>query len=379
MARYLLAAATCRLADAMWLAPVLLVLDRTGSATLAGLTASAAQLPTLLSAPLLGAWLDVSGRRRAAIAANQVVLGGALAAMLAAHGGAMVACAGLAGFTQPLVTGGFSSMVPALVDGERLARAGASDSMTYNVVNVAGPALAGALAAAAGATAAVAAQIAIALIGLGAVLTLPRAVDGARGGAPWPILREGASCLARTPRLRAATLTTMLPQLPWGFMAVGAPALAVALGAGKEAGGLLLAAVAVGALAGAASAPALQTRYGLLALIAGGTLAQGAGLVLLALAPSLPTALAAAALTGAPQGVSIASLMVARARWSPPHLRAQVFTSAAGLRTGVAAAGAALAGPLLAGAGARTATALAGAACAACAVFVRGSGPSSVP
>jgi MFS family permease len=377
MRRYLVAAASARLADAMWLAPVLLVLDRTGSASLAGLTASAALLPTLVTAPLLGAWLDVSGRRRAAIAANQVILAAALAAMLAAPGSLMPLCAGAAGLTQPLITGGFSSMVPALVPGERLARSGALDSMTYNVVNVAGPAVAGAAAAAAGAPAAVVAQIAVALAGLAAVLSLPRRVDGERGGDPWPVLRAGAAHLARTPRLRAVTLITVLAQLSWGFMGVGAPALAVALGAGEEAGGLLLAAVAGGALLGAAAAPALQARRGLLSLVAAGTLAQGAGLALLAGAPSLPLALAAAAVTGAPQGVAIASLMTARARWSPPHLRAQVFTSAAGLRTGVYAAGAALAGPVLAGPGARLGTLLAGATCAAAAILPNLKGPGT--
>lgn len=369
MRRYLFAALAGRLADAMWLAPVLLVLQRTGSASLAGLTASAALLPTLVTAPLLGAWLDVAGRRRAAIAANQVILAAALAAMLAAPAPLMIACAAAAGLTQPLVTGGFSSMVPALVPSARLPRAGALDSMTYNVVNVAGPALAGAVAAGLGAGAAVVAQIAIALAGLAAVLSLPRRVDGERSAAaPWPVLRAGAAHLVHTPRLRAVTLITVLAQLPWGFMGVGAPALAVALGAGEEAGGLLLAAVAAGALLGAAAAPALQARRGLLGLVAAGTLAQGAGLALLAAAPSLPLALAAAALTGAPQGVAIAALMTARARWSPPHLRSQVFTSAAGLRTGAYAAGAALAGPILAGPGARAGTLLAAAACAGAAV-----------
>src|SRR5690349_20118663 len=139
MLRYLLAATACRLSDAMWLAPVLLVLGRTGSASLAGLTAAAAQLPTLLSAPLLGAALDVYGRRRAALAANQLILAGALTAMLLVPAPWMVLCALAAGITQPMVTGGFSSMVPSLVDGDRLARAGAYDSMTYNVVNVTGP------------------------------------------------------------------------------------------------------------------------------------------------------------------------------------------------------------------------------------------------
>jgi MFS-type transporter involved in bile tolerance (Atg22 family) len=43
---------------------VLLVLDRTGSAALAGATASAAVLPAALTGPVLGAWLDVTARRR---------------------------------------------------------------------------------------------------------------------------------------------------------------------------------------------------------------------------------------------------------------------------------------------------------------------------
>ena len=96
-------------------------------------------------------------------------------------------------------------MVPALVDGDRLARAGAYDSMTYNVVNVTGPAL--------GALLGVVAQIVIALVGLAAVATLPSSADGERSPRdPWPILREGAACLARQPRLRAATLATMRNQ-----------------------------------------------------------------------------------------------------------------------------------------------------------------------
>jgi hypothetical protein len=77
-------------------------------------------------------------------------------------------------------------------------------------------------------------------------------------------------------------------------------------------------------------------------------------------------ALAAAGVSGVPQGLAIAALFAARAEWSPPELRSQVFTSAAGLRTGVFALGAALAGPALA-AGARGATEWAALACG-CAV-----------
>jgi MFS family permease len=380
MGRYLVAAFAARLADAMWIGPVLLVLDRTGSAGLAGLTMSAATLPTLVTAPLIGAWLDVHGRRRAAIAVNQIVVAGALAGLAFAAGAAppavLVGCAGLAGLTQPLVTGGFSSMVPGLAADR--ARGAALDSMTYSVASVAGPGLAALVAAAAGPAAAVLGQAGVALAALGALLSLPAGVDARSGDAPRLVaaLARGLGHLVRVPDLRAVTLTTVLEQLPAGLLSVVAPALAVALGARRADGGWILAAVAVGAAAGAPLLPALRVRCGLLGLVLAGTLAQGAGLALLGVAPGLPLALAAAALAGAPQGLAIAALFAARGDWSPPELRAQVFTSAAGLRTGVFAIGAALAGPALT-MGARGATALAAATCAVAALAglaVRGRG-----
>src|SRR3954451_5316772 len=117
MRRYLIAASAARLADAMWLAPVLLVLDRTGSAGRAGLVLSAATLPSLVSAPLIGAWLDSHRCRRAAIAVHLVVLAGGLGALLA--GLPAILCAFVAGSLNPLVTGGFSSMVPSLDQAKR--------------------------------------------------------------------------------------------------------------------------------------------------------------------------------------------------------------------------------------------------------------------
>src|SRR4051794_41542955 len=83
MRRYLIAAFAGRLADAMWLAPVLLVLDRTGSAGRAGLVLSAATLPSLVTAPLIGAWLDSHPFRRGGVAGPLVVLAGGAAPPLA--------------------------------------------------------------------------------------------------------------------------------------------------------------------------------------------------------------------------------------------------------------------------------------------------------
>jgi MFS family permease len=190
MGRYVVAAFAARLADAMWIAPVLLVLGRTGSAGLAGLTLSAATLPTVVTAPLIGAWLDAHGHRRATIAVNQLVLAGALAATAAApqYAPAFTLAAGL---TQPLVTGGFSSMVPALAADR--ARAASADSMTYSIAGVAGPGLAGLAAATAGPAAAVVGQAVIALAALVPLAALPPAVDGrpVPGARIGPAMRPG--------------------------------------------------------------------------------------------------------------------------------------------------------------------------------------------
>src|SRR4051794_4168831 len=155
---YLAAATAGRIADSMWLGLVLLVMARTHDAGLAGAIVAAATLPTLVSAPLIGAWLDLTARRRAAIALNEVVVIGSLAVLLSVVGRAPCAvvllAAAVAGVGAPLVTGGFSSLMPALVPVAALPRANAFESMTYGVADVVGPALAGALAAAFGTSAA---------------------------------------------------------------------------------------------------------------------------------------------------------------------------------------------------------------------------------
>ena len=86
---------------------------------------SAATLPSLVTAPLIGAWLDSHPRRRVAIAVHLVVLAGGLGALLA--GLPAIPCAFVAGLLTPLVTGGFSSMVPALGPGRARLGAGLDD------------------------------------------------------------------------------------------------------------------------------------------------------------------------------------------------------------------------------------------------------------
>ena len=75
-----------RLADEMFsVGVVLLVLHRTGSAALAGATVAAVTLPSLVTGPLLGAWLDRAGdRRRQAMILDQVLAATSLVGIVAA-------------------------------------------------------------------------------------------------------------------------------------------------------------------------------------------------------------------------------------------------------------------------------------------------------
>ena len=104
---------------------VLLVLQRTGSAPLAGATAAAATLPGALSGPLLGAWLDVARHRRVLIVIDQALSVVGLLAILAlaghAAGWTVLAVAVLYSITRPFTTGSFFSALaeiagPALLD-----------------------------------------------------------------------------------------------------------------------------------------------------------------------------------------------------------------------------------------------------------------------
>ena len=86
-ASFVLTVSLSRITSSMFITSgVLLVLGRTGSAGLAGLTAAASTLPGALSGPVLGAWLDVARRRRVLIVADQLLSVVALLAIVALAG-----------------------------------------------------------------------------------------------------------------------------------------------------------------------------------------------------------------------------------------------------------------------------------------------------
>jgi len=367
IATLLVSATVSRLADqSASIALVLLVIARTHNPRLAGLVVAAFTVPTLLTGPVIGAYLDQLKAKRSLFAANQVTLAAALTgvAVLAGHapGAVLIVLGLLAGLAAPVLTGGFSSLVPLLVPPARLRRANALDAASYNVAGLAGPALVAVLAGAAGAGLAVSAVAGIAALGLVLVLGVPMpatapGVDhlvGSRGpvqAAPGSLLAavaDGLRLLRDVPLLRSTTIATTLSQLWQGLLPVVLPLLAVRLGHPASAGAWLLTALSAGGLAGSlASGRLLAWRTASTVLIAA-LAACGAFLTALAAAPGFDSALGLAVLAGAADGPILAATLAVRQRTVPAGRYAQTAATAASLKTGAYALGAAAAG-LLAG------------------------------
>src|SRR5207245_1302530 len=119
LGRYCAAATLARLADEM-LTPglVLLVLLRTGHPQEVGLVTGAWTLPSLVSGPVLGAWLGRLRHRARALAAGQLVIALSTLALVLTVGRTPIvvplALAALGGIVVPGTTGGFTSLVPGL-------------------------------------------------------------------------------------------------------------------------------------------------------------------------------------------------------------------------------------------------------------------------
>ena len=352
------ASTSARLAnEAARVALVLLVLDRTGSPSLAGGLVAAMTLPALVTGPFLGAWLDRTAHRRSAFVANEVLLTAALVGVLLAAGRGpgwlVVALGGLAGVTLPVLTGGFTGLIAPLVPAALLRRAYGAESTSYNVAGVAGPALAGAVSAVSPAAAAVVC-VGLSCVALVAVVRVPMpAPSGVTGGLVRTVL-GGLRHLARTPALRSVTVATTLSFVGIGAFPVVFPALAVDVGAQRAAAGALFSGFAVGALLGSVVVAARAPRTGPLRLALLGI----SGLVLvfaaLAAAPSLAVALALVVLAGIFEGPVLSSTLTVREQHSPAAMRTQVVTTAASIKFGASALGAAVGGHVVASTSGRT-------------------------
>jgi hypothetical protein len=345
-----------RLADDMFsVGVVLLVLERTGSAGLAGATVAAVTLPSVLSGPILGAWLDQTGRRRRVMMLDQVLAATSLIGIVALAGRApnwtLPVVALLAGSTWPLSFGGFTSLIPVIVPDDLLVQANALEATSFNFGVIGGPALAGTISAVAGPASSLLVEAALTLGVIALIARIP-AMDAARVRRPGrsliDIARAGLRHVAVTPPLRAVTVAGALNLGGIGLLTVAFPFFAVDdLGVGRSVSGYLWAAFALGSAIGAMSLVGLQSRRPPNLVMLTAIFGVGCLMLLWPLAATLPVALLLIALTGLVDGPNLAATFGARQRWTPPDLLGQIFTTAVSLKVGAFSLGAALAGPVV--------------------------------
>jgi predicted MFS family arabinose efflux permease len=354
------AATLARVSDEMFsVGVVLLVLHRTGSPGLAGATVAAITFPSLLSGPLLGAWLDLTGRRRTLMVVDQVVIASVLVALVLLVGHAPDWTIPLAvipaGITYPLSFGGFTSMIPSLVPGELLPPANALETTSFNSALVVGPALAGTLSAVVGPAAPLIVEAALALAALALIVRIP-GLDQAPERAPertlWSVAGDGLRMIVAVPQLRAVTAAAALGMSGLGLLTVAFPLFAVDhLGAERSAAGYMWAAFAVGSTLGALSLVRIQRRFPPERIVLTGYAVFGLLMLSWPLAGALPVFLLLVALAALVDGPALAAQFAVRQQQVPPSLYGQVFTTAVGLKVGSFSLGAALAGALATGLG----------------------------
>ncbi|MEV0415664.1 MFS transporter [Streptomyces sp. NPDC050448] len=375
--RYVAAALAARFAsEGMSLAVVLLALERTGSAAHGAFVLTAWLAPHVLAAPLAGAAAARTRRPRlfhvgalagftCAVAALSVLLGRAPAPLV-------LAVALLGGSCGPMVTGGMSSLVAGLVPaGAARDRAYAWDASTYTAAAVTAPAVVG-LAASLGSAAPAMAALALAgALAAALATTLPYGTprpgpvadagpdSGANGGpnggthpganpaaalpSPPPAgLGAGLAALWRIRELRAITSATTLAFVGIGTLTTTSVLLASRLGS-PGAGGVLMTAFAVGALAGSLT-------LGRITAVEPGRLARwamagtGAALAAAVFAPSVTVGAVLFAAAGVCDGPLLTATLRIRSEYAPDAVRTQVFTLGAGLKLTAASVGAALVG-----------------------------------
>ena len=354
------AATLARISDEMFsVGVVLLVLDRTGSAGLAGLVVAAITLPSLLTAPLLGAWLDLTGRRRSLMVLDQILIAVVLVAIIALTGNgpewSVPAVTLLAGLTYPLSFGGFTSLIPAIVPEELLAGANALEASIFNFALVIGPALAGTLAAVFDPAVSLAIEAVLAIAALFMILLIPnldRAGQREDGRSLGDVVAAGLRQIVEVPQLRGVTATGALGLAGLGLLTIAFPLFAVEhLGADRNDAGYLWAAFAIGSTVGALTLVRLQRRFHSERIVVVAVATFGALMLLWPLAASLPVMLGLVALAALADGPGLAATFAVRQQRVPADLYGQVFTTAAGLKVGAFSLGAALAGPVATGLG----------------------------
>jgi MFS family permease len=330
-------------------AGVLLVLERTGSAPLAGITAAAAVVPSALSGPVLGAWLDVAHRRRVLIVLDQLfsIVGLMGIVILAGHAPnwTIPTLAVIYSLTRPFSMGSFFSALAEIAGPELLDHASAIEATSLNLAVILGPVLAGALSGIIGPASTVEVQAGLTVLVAGLVAVNPAFEARPEERAPTVsgALRTGLRALSLERVLRVTSVSSGMASFGWGLMLIGFPLYAVqTLHSPAHTSGYLWAAVAGGSILGtfALHGPPRLRRIGLSYGI------LGLSALLWMLAGTLIVGILLIGLTGFLEGPAYSGTIALRQRLTPAAGRAQVMTTLASINALMLSAGSVIGGAI---------------------------------
>lgn len=320
----------------------------TGSYLVAALTVAAA-----LTGPLAGALIDRSHNPRASFALGMGLLAGGLLGLVLTIGHApvplLMAFAFIAGLGFPAVTGAWSAQMPMMVSSANLHRGYSIDAGTYSIAAIIGPPAAAAMLYVSDRAPIwlpiVLLVIAIMLLQL---VPLKPAVHHHEGERPTLMadLRHGIETIVHRASLRRSTFITTLGFAGQAALFISAPLLSQQLTDSLTFTGMILGFNAAGGVTAALVITRVPIRRPDLLIIITMVISMLA-LLLIAVAPVLWVVLLGAFLMGATDAPMLSAMYLVRNRESSPRVRAQVFSTAASLRTAAFGLAAALFGTLL--------------------------------
>ncbi len=315
-------------------------------ADIVALVQSATNLPIMLLALPAGAWADMYDKRMVMLIAQLCMVSlSALLAVLAFAGlatptlliviTAVLAC-GVAVF-NPAMAASIGGMVPRT----ELAAAVALNILAFNVGRSLGPAIGGAIVAAGGAQAAFVANACSYLAVI--VILLRWRSDGAPQGERrrlFAVIGEGFSYALSSPQIRIILLRaltfTLSGSAAWALMPLVASHL---LGRGSVTFGLLLGALGLGAVIGAASSTMIRQRFGSETIVRSAGILYGIACLCVGMQPGLVTMLVLLVAAGAVWVQALSGFSVAGQMWSPRPLVGRVTAMVSSLTFGGIALG----------------------------------------
>ncbi|HEY3952202.1 MAG TPA: MFS transporter [Streptosporangiaceae bacterium] len=337
----------------------------TGSTAASGLTMLSSFLPQMLLGPVAGVFADRWNRKLTMIAAD-VLLAAGLLPLLAVGGRGQIwivfAVLIWEGAIQQFFSPAQRAMIPRLVPDEQLVTANALSGQVGDLSRLAGSALGGIIVATGGITGVALADAASFLASAG-LLTLTRTSGAVSPGQGPPKrsgrlaaigrdLGDGLRLAAHDGLLRALMIFALVTGVGEGIVAtLVAPFVRHVLGGGSQAFGLLLAAQAIGGIAGGVLAVSLGQRVRPALLFSYGAVALGLVDLATFLYPlgyvAVWPALAGGALAGLPVALMVAGMMTLFQQGTADSFRGRVF-GAYGATQGFAVLAGTLAGGLLA-------------------------------